>query len=56
MRAYLKNGQTVRIDSQAANEIVNMQKKGDEDILVRRSIFNGQIHLMINVNEVIAIR
>ena len=60
MKAYLKNGKTIRISQKAANEIAEMKKKESnpdgEQILTGKNKFSGNLFFLIDVEEVIAIR
>ena len=59
MKAYLKNGRTVKITQKMANEIVEMKiaqsTKGDNTI-VTRSVYSNNVFAYLDIDEIIAIR
>ena len=60
MKAYLKNGKTIRISQEAANKIAEMKVKETNpegnQILTAKKAFNKNLMFLIDVEEVIAIR
>ena len=56
MKAYLKNGQTVKINQKIANEIVDMKIKGNSNTIVTRNVFSDNVFAYLDVDEIIAIR
>ena len=61
MRAYLKNGRTVKITQKIANDIVNMKieqgkNPGSENTLVSRNIISNNVFAYLDIDEIIAIR
>jgi hypothetical protein len=58
MKAYLKNGRTIKISQNQADEIKNMKIKGKEDLLVNSFVLDPKkrVVFMIDVTEVIAIK
>lgn len=60
MKAYLKNGKTIRISKTAANQIAEMKVKetnpDGNQILTAKKGIKKNIIFLIDVEEVIAIR
>jgi hypothetical protein len=60
MKAYLKNGQKIKVTQKMANEIAEMKLKqiedpDAEDFFITRNIL-GNLFSFIHINEIIAIR
>ena len=59
MRAYFKNGKSIKISREQAAEIADMRIKGEEDVLVTRSAFampHRNVIFFIDIEEIIAMR
>lgn len=62
MKAYLKNGNTVRITQQMANDIAEMKIQQSKDpknatnFLVSRNIISKNVFAFIDIDEVVAVR
>lgn len=56
MRAYLKNGKSVRITQEQANQIIETKQDAENDSLVGRLKINNNICFYLDVDEVILIK
>ena len=62
MKAYLKNGKTIRVPQSVANDITKMKIQQSEDpknasnFLVSRHFISKNVFLCIDIDEVVAIR
>lgn len=60
MKAYLKNGRTIKISQKAANEIASMKIKETNPegnvILTSKNKISKNLNFLIDIEEVIAIR
>jgi len=56
MKAYLKNGQTIRISQKIANTIAEEKKAGGYHFITETYKIGKNVKLFIDIREIIAIK